>query len=215
MARAWNGRADELAAEAYREGAPTAWFDRLYAEGAAGTTTMPWDRDAPYPLLAEWADTVDLTGEGKRAVVVGCGLGADAEFLAGRGFVTTGFDIAPSAIEEASRRHPDSGVDYRTADLLALPEPWRGAYDLVVEIFTLQALPEPPRADAAVGVRSLVAPGGTLLLIAFRQDGSQPADEGPPFPLTEEFVTAMATGGLQIATLERRDGPLWRVSYRH
>ncbi len=84
----------------------------------------------------------------------------------------------------------------------------------MVEIFTLQSLPDPPRASAGGGVRSLVAPGGSLLLIAFRHDGSSPADAGPPFPLTEDYVTGMASDGLTLVELERLDGPRWRVSYR-
>jgi SAM-dependent methyltransferase len=214
VVREWNERADELAAQAYEQGAPTAWFDRLYAEASAGATTMPWDRSTPHPLLAEWADAQSLTGRGRRAVVVGCGLGADAEFLQERGFATTGFDVAPTAIEQARRRHPGSGVDYRVADLLALPEEWPAAFDLVVEIFTLQALPDPPRQAAAAGVRSLVAPGGTLLLVAFRAVESV-VEQGPPFPLSEEFVRGLGSDGLELVELERLDGPRWRASYQH
>ena len=213
MARAWNERADELVAEAYRAGEPTAWFDRLYAEGTTGEIQMPWDRTDPHPLLAGWADQIDVAGNGRRAVVVGCGLGADAVYLAGRGFATTGFDLAPAAIAEAQRRHPDSAVDFQVADLLALPADWAGAFDLVVEIYTLQAIPDPPRTDAAAGVRSLVAPGGGLLLIEFRDDGGDTPD-GPPYPLSARFVSEMAADGLQMESLESLDGPFWRAEYR-
>ena len=60
MARDWDRRGDELAAEAIAKGRPTEWFDRLYAEGVDGTTEMPWDRVGPHPLLAEWADSRSL-----------------------------------------------------------------------------------------------------------------------------------------------------------
>lgn len=212
--RRWNERADELSAQAYAEGSPTAWFDHLYAEGASGRTSWAWDRDAPHPQLVMWAESVDLAGQGLRAVVVGCGLGADAEYFAGRGFATTAFDLAPHAIAEVRRRRPGSPVDYQVADLRRLPPEWLGAFDLVVEIFTLQAVPDPPRAQMAAAVRSLVAPGGTLFLVAFRNDGSTPADVGPPFPLTEEFISSMASDGLAVDSIERSDGPLWRVTYR-
>jgi SAM-dependent methyltransferase len=212
--RPWQRRADELAGAAYADGAPTSWFDRVYSEGAAGTTSMPWDRETPHPLLADWAAASELRGEGRRAVVVGCGLGADAEFVAGAGYATTGFDLAPAAIAEARRRYTGSAVDYRVADLTDLPSAWGQAFDLVVEIHTLQAVPDPPRTAMAAGVRSLLAPGGTLVLIAFRHDGSVAADDGPPFPLTEEFVTSLATDGVQLVGLERHDGPLWRAVYR-
>ena len=62
----------------------------------------------------------------------------------------------------------------------------------MVEIFTVQALPDPPRAAAMAAIRSLVAPGGTLLTIAFRYvDGDDP-DAGPPFPLTRSTMDALA-----------------------
>ncbi|NUR06688.1 MAG: class I SAM-dependent methyltransferase [Nocardioidaceae bacterium] len=217
MEREWNVRADELAREAYADGEPTAWFDRLYAAGDAGEVTMPWDRDDPQPLLAEWAEARDLRGDGRRAVVVGSGLGADAEYLSSRGFATTGFDIAATAVRLARERHPGSTVDYRVADLLDLPDDLRGAFDLVVEVFTVQALPDPPRAGAIAGVRSLVAEGGTLLAIQFRHDGSSPADEGPPFPLTRDTMLSFAADGLEPVQLEEMPpgerGPLWRCEY--
>jgi protein-L-isoaspartate O-methyltransferase len=47
---------------------------------------------------------------GKRALVVGCGLGYDAEFLARLGYAVTGFDVAPTAIERAVRENPGSAA---------------------------------------------------------------------------------------------------------
>ena len=79
-------------------------------------------------------------GTGRRAVVVGAGYGADAEHLAALGYETTAFDISPAAVAAARERYPDSAVDYRVADLLDLPDDLVGAFDLVVEIYTIQAL---------------------------------------------------------------------------
>ena len=214
MTRDWDLRADELAADAIGRGEPTAWFDKLYAEGLAGDISMPWDREDPNPQLAEWADSVGLDGGGRTAVVVGCGLGADAEFLAARGFAATGFDVAPAAIEEARRRHPDSTVDYRVEDLLRLSPDLVGRFDLVVEIFTLQALPDPPRGQAAAAVVSLVRPGGRLFAVAFRDDGSQPADQGPPFSLGRDFMESIGSGVLDLERLDERPGPRWMGEYR-
>jgi SAM-dependent methyltransferase len=216
--RDWDLRAGELAREAYADGQPTAWFDRLYAAGENGEVSMPWDRDEPQPLLREWAESTHLTGAGRRAVVVGCGLGADAEYLASLGFATTGFDIAGTAVRLARERHPGTSVDYRVADLLALPDDLVGAFDLVVEIFTIQALPDPPRTDAIAGVRSLVAAGGTLLAIQFRHDGSAPADVGPPFALTEQTMQHLAGDDLEAVRFEQlvgsNRGSAWRCEYR-
>lgn len=214
MGRDWDERADELSAEAIGSGEPTAWFDRLYAEGAAGDVSLPWDRTEPQVLLREWVEREGIDGTGKRAIVVGCGLGADAAYLAGLGFATTGFDISETAVALATERTAGTGVDLQAADLLDLPVAWLGAFDLVVEIFTVQALPDPPRAEAIEAVAGLVAPSGTLLAIAFRYDGSEPADVGPPFPLTRETMEALATDGLELTRLEELPEPRWRAEYR-
>jgi SAM-dependent methyltransferase len=213
MTRDWDVRADELAGDAIGQGEPTAWFERLYAEGLAGDISVPWDREDPNPELAEWAESVAVDGNGRRAVVVGCGLGADAEYLASRGFEVTGFDISPSAIEEARRRHPDSPVDYRVVDLFALPDDLKGGFDLVAEVFTLQALPDPSREKAADAVAGLVAPGGSLVVVAFRADGGETSDQGPPFALGRDFIDSLARDGLETMRLVERPGPRWLAEY--
>ena len=210
--RDWDLRADELSAAAIADGRPTGWFDELYAEGVAGSVGMPWDRTDPQPELAAWWERDGRALPRGRAVVVGCGLGADAELLAREGWATTAFDIAPTAIEEARRRHPGSAVDYRVESLLDLPADLVGAFDLVVEVFTLQALPDPPRTEAAAAVASLLAPGGTILLVAFRADGDR-SPAGPPYPLTPEDLAKVAVGGVGLRTTEELPGPRWRATY--
>ena len=213
-ARDWDLRADDLAGEAIAAGEPTAWFERLYAEGEAGTVSMPWDRDTPQALLLEWTSHRHLRGDGRTAVVVGCGLGADAEHLAALGFTTTAFDVSPTAVRLARERHPDSAVDYRVADLLDLPAEWAEAFDLVVEVFTVQALPDPPRGDAVRAIRRLVASGGTLLAVAFRLTDADDPDHGPPFCLSYDDVAAFAGDGLRLVDAEVVDGARWRVECR-
>jgi SAM-dependent methyltransferase len=209
--------ARRLAAEAIADGDPTAWFERIYAAAQAGQTAVPWDRGAPVRLLLDWAAaTGGLRGAGRRAVVVGCGLGADAEFIAGCGFDTTGFDISPTAIQGARQRHPGSPVHYATADLLHLPADWQQAFDLVFESNTLQALPEPPRGAAIAAIGTLVAPGGTLLALARAREPAEP-DDGPPWALTRTEIDALAGSGLSPVRIEdlREPGPLparrWRA----
>lgn len=214
MARDWDERADELAAQAISDGAPTSWFDRLYAEGCSGVVGMPWDRSQPAPQLREWAESQAVDGSGRRAVVVGCGLGADAEYLASLGFDTAAFDVAPTAVRVAQDRHPGSAVDYRVADLLDLPGEWLGAFDLVVEIYTVQALPDPPRSEAVRGVRSLVAPGGTLFVVEFRTDGESDATTGPPFALSRGRLLSFADDGLEQVELSAVEGQHWRAVFR-
>ena len=99
-------RARQLSAESVAAGDATGWFERLYAEAEAGVSVVPWADGLPDPHLVEWAErdgSAGLDGAGRRALVVGCGLGYDAEFLAGRGFAVTAFDLAPTAIAGAKR----------------------------------------------------------------------------------------------------------------
>ncbi len=212
----WQIKAEELVRPAFERGDATGWFDQLYSAGAAGEVSMPWDRDEPHALLRDWSRRERVKGRGKSAVVVGCGLGADAEYISSLRFDTVGFDVSPTALQVARERHPESPVDYRVADLLDLPEEWRHAFDLVVEVFTLQALPDPPRGDAARAIAGLVAPGGRLLAVWFRATGDDDPLEGPPFSLTRESVDSLAVDGLEIVSadeLELDGAPRWRVEY--
>lgn len=216
--RALEDEEARLAAASLATGDPTGWFDRLYAAGEAGRVPLPWSRRKPHPLLTEWAQRNDLAGAGKRAIVPGCGLGADAEYLAGLGFATTAFDISPTAIRLARHRHPDSPVEYLTGDLLHLPRPWLRAFDLA-EIITVQALPRAVRDQATTSVARLTAPGGTLLVIAEVHDSTGEPRPGPPWPLTRAEIDQFAADGLapaaiQITTMpgalgERR----WRAAF--
>lgn len=181
---------------------PTDWFEQLYVEAAGGAATVPWDTGDPHYLLA--ARARDLDGEGKRALVVGCGLGRDSEFIATRGYATVAFDIAPTAVATIRDRFPDSPVDYRVADLFAPPTAWHQAFDLVVESLTVQALPVELHERGIEAITDFVAPGGTLLVISGARDEEIP--EGPPWPLTSTEIQAFAQNGLRAVSVDRPEG---------
>lgn len=188
----------------------TDWFEPLYRAAERGEQQIPWHRGEANPMIAEWARGLD--GSGRRALVVGSGTGDDAELIARLGFATTAFDIAETAIAIARRRFPDSRVDYRVADLLDPPAEWERAFDLVVESITVQALPVALREAAIAGVRSFVAPGGTLLVYSgVRQEGEEV--DGPPWPLTRSELDTFAREGIEpvrIATPNDR----WLAEFR-
>lgn len=173
-------RALFLAEQGYAAGDQTGWLERFYAEAGDDTAHIPWADRGVNPNLVDWLDR--RAAHGGSALVVGCGLGEDAEELAKRGYAVTAFDVAPSAVAWARRRHPGSPVTYVAADLLYPPAEWRGAFGLVVEIYTVQVLRDEPRALALRTLPTLVAPGGTLLVIARGRDPED--DEGDlPWPL--------------------------------
>lgn len=177
----------------------TGWFEPLYAEAAAGRGGVPWDHGAS-PQIASWLRT--RPGSGAPAVVVGCGLGDDADLVARAGWRTTSFDISPTAACLARERFPDSAADFVVADLLDLPADWRGGFDLVVERFTVQALPVRLRGEATAAVGSLVAEGGTLLVQVHGTDDASPDRPGPPWRLTRAELDGFATGGLVATRVE-------------
>lgn len=210
-------RARELAGQARAAGDATGWFERLYAAAEAGEEVVPWDRGAPHRMLAGWAAERRISGRGRRALVVGCGLGDDAEYVAGLGFDTVAFDVSASAIRAARRRYPGSQVHYVVADLLDPPAGWRQAFDLVVESLTLQSLPDPPRRDAIASVGRLVAPGGTLIVNARARDETDDPGEGPPWALTRAEIDAIAAGGLaevRVEDVREPESRRWRAEFR-
>src|SRR3954470_574017 len=100
----------------------TSWFEPLYAQKAAEGGAPPWNRDGPHGLLEQVVEDLGLDGGGARSAIgVGCGLGADAEYIASKAYNTTGFALSPPAIRVAREQHPASTVDYHVADLLDLP----------------------------------------------------------------------------------------------
>lgn len=197
------------------------FFDGLYVAAGGGGEPLPWDRGgAPQQLLADWAADRGLrgpAGAGKRAVVVGCGLGGDAEFLARLGFAVVGFDFSAPAIEAARALNPTSTVDYEVADLLALPEGWLAGFDLVVESLTVQSLPRSIRPRVVAAVRSLAAPGGTVLVISSQQ-GVRTETEIGPWPLSRTDVDSFAGDDFELVRLEQPPGPdglpRWRAEFR-
>lgn len=192
----------QRSANASAAGRPLDWFEALYQDAERGQAVVPWADGLPHPLLVEWLDRHLPAPGGRKALVVGCGYGDDAVELARRGFHVTAFDVAPTAIEAARRTHVDVPVRWVVADATSAPEDWCGAFDLVVEIFTLQAVPTGVRAELAAALPTWVAPRGAMVVIA-RERPEDVVPEGPPWPLAPSEVKALAGDGLDLVKLEQ------------
>lgn len=195
-------RIRELAQSMLPAGDFTGFFEAVYETANGDTSNIPWADLQPHPISLAWLQQQHRQGQGKRALVVGCGLGDDAEDLAGRGYQVTAFDVSPRAIEWCKQRFPDSPVNYQTADLFNAPANWQQAFDFVLEIYTIQALPVALRDQAIQNIASFVAPTGQLLVVC-RGRTSQEDPGTLPWPLTrEELSTFTQTGGLHQISFE-------------
>ena len=195
----------------------TGWFDELYARADGDSDVIPWAHLTPNPYLVEWLDREGVVGNDKQAMVIGCGLGDDAEALAKRGFVVTAFDISERAIGWCHERFPESAVTYQVADLLQLTTEWHQNFDFVFESLTVQALPQVIREAALQGVASLVAPGGTLLLFCWSRKDDEPVTT-LPFPISKKELGTLLDAGLQEKQFEEfwddiMGHPRFRVVY--
>ncbi len=139
------------------------------------------------------------------ALDVGAGEGADAIWLARRGWRVTAVDLSPVALERAGAHAAEAGpevagrIDWQQRDILEW-EPPAGRYDLV----STQYLHLPPalRRPFFERLAASVRPGGTLLVVGHHPSDLQTSVPRPPMP--ELFFT-----GEEVAAA--LDGPEWEV----
>lgn len=142
--------ADADAAVAARPNPAREWDERY------GERDQMWSGRVNGALVAEVADLPP-----GRALDVGCGEGADAIWLAQRGWKVTAVDISQVAVDRAREAADAAGVsvEWVCADVTTTP-PAQASYDLVTAQY-----PALPRSDATVdSLLAAVAPGGTLLV---------------------------------------------------
>lgn len=119
------------------------------------------------------------------ALDVGCGEGADAVWLASRGWDVLGIDVSEVALSRARAHARDldpsvaRNLEWRRVDLLASPE-LPGGLDLVSLQFL--HLPDPERARVFRSLAALVGPGGTLLIVAHDPSDLSSGVGRPPQP---------------------------------
>lgn len=134
-----------------------------------------------------------------RALDLGCGEGADAHWLAQRGWQVTAVDIAEVALQRAAAT-PSANITWQRADLLATAPP-AASFDLVsAHYFPI------PHGHALNGLLEAVAPGGTLL-VAAHDPADMPADhdvDPHAFHQPAEIAEAL-DDSWTVEVLERRE----------
>ncbi|WP_205323714.1 class I SAM-dependent methyltransferase [Glycomyces sp. YM15] len=151
---------------------------------------------APHPYLGR--ETAGLTPG--TALDAGCGSGAEAIWLATRGWHVTAADIAARALardaEDAANASLSGSVRWVEADL-TIWEPGR-RFDLVA---TSYAHPAMPQAAFYRRIAAWVAPGGTLLIVGHLHEPDSTGNAGPP-----------AEAGTTLADITSElDPTTWRI----
>jgi SAM-dependent methyltransferase len=157
--------------------------DREFWEDRYQSTHTVWSKRPNAQLLAEVADLPPGS-----ALDVGCGEGADAIWLAERGWRVTAVDWAVTALDRAAMEAATRGdqvadrISWQQADATGW-EP-NGQFDLVSSFFI--HVPLDDRTTLFARLAQAVAPGGTLLIV-----GHHPEDLVTlPRPLPAELFFA-------------------------
>lgn len=173
------------------------WDDRY-----SGRTHVWSGRPNPY-LLTETSEMPP-----GRAIDVGCGEGADAVWLAQRGWGVTGADVSPVGLERAAAHAESVGADvaaritWRQVDLFA--EEWTplGSFDLVNSQYL--HLPPGVRGQSMQRLADAVAPDGHLLVAAHHPSDLEIPGLRPNVPelfcTAEELAAFLDPGAWDIVT---------------
>ncbi len=179
------------------ENKPNDWFEKLYSGTTESGEGVPWANMASHPFFKSWVDQHQISGNGKTALVVGCGLGDDAIELEQKGYEVTAFDVSKSAIELCKKRFPTSKVKFVQADLIQGIEDWHRKFDFVLEIFTIQALPPKYEETLIKHISDFVSDNGKLVIITEIQKEKRTFEKGPPWLLNTDYIEFFENHGLK------------------
>ena len=179
-------------------------FEEMYS-----ATDALWSGRPNTQLVAEAADLPP-----GRALDVGCGEGADAVWLASRGWQVTGVDFAATALARAAAGARAVGeevaarIEWVRADVTQwTPEP--GSFDLVSAQF-MHLLTDERRVLFA-RLADAVRPGGQLLLVGHDFSDIEAGAHRPPEPdrffTADEVAASLDPAAWEVLVAEARPRP--------
>lgn len=111
-------------------------------------------------------------GQTGRALDAGCGTGTHTALLADRFNEVQAVDLSAPMIDYARTRRPRGNVRYEVRDLRAVTPSTDGVFDAILCAYTLHHVGDV--ASALWHLRSLLRPGGTVLLVDVVDDRGSP-----------------------------------------
>jgi 2-polyprenyl-3-methyl-5-hydroxy-6-metoxy-1,4-benzoquinol methylase len=179
------------------EDKPLEWFDTVYKIAKGDYKKVFWADLEANPLLIDWLKKNQSKKKKPKAIVVGCGVGDDAEALSESGFEVTAFDIAPTAIELCKKRYPNTKVNYLVANLFEYDNSWFQNFDLVYECNTIQVLPGVYRIKARTAISNLVSKDGYALISCRSREKNKNLNDIPLALDKEEISQFVLSDGLE------------------
>lgn len=165
-----------------------AFWDRKYSHHQG-----PWDGE-PNAVLAESLDTLTPG----TALDLGCGEGADALWLAKRGWKVTAVDVSQVGLDRARAADTEQQVTWLQADMYHW-EPPVEAFDLVSAHYV--HMPPAERAGIFGRLGRATRPGGMILVVAHHPSDLETQVGRPPIPdlyFTAEEVVALLPGQWEV-----------------
>jgi len=166
---------------------PTGWCNSIYVDAQGDYKGVFWADLEASPYLLQWCEQNPVEKNKKKAIVIGCGVGDDAQALDELGYKVTAFDISEEAISLCKNRYPDTKVDYLVADLFDYPRQWLENFDLIYECNTIQILPGKYRIQARKAISSLAATNAHILVSCRARNKGEKENE-IPLPLDREEI---------------------------
>ncbi len=139
----------------------------------------PWDIGRPQPAFQAAADLIAGS-----ILEAGCGTGENALFFAGKGHAVTGFDFLEAPILAARRKAAERNLaaTFMVKDALKLHE-WTERFDNILDSGLFHVFSDQDRAFYVRGLKTVLKPGGRLLLLCFSE--RTPGTQGPAAGIPE------------------------------
>lgn len=137
------------------------FFDVAY-EG-----TPPWDIGRPQATVLRLAEAGEIAGS---VLDAGCGTGENALYLAARGHEVLGVDAAPVAIERATAKARDRGVEaeFVVWDALRVAELGR-TFATVIDVGLFHSFQDEERPVFAHNLHAVLEPRGHYFLLCWSE----------------------------------------------